>query len=82
MFIGNLLLGDIHTQCEPVVYHVTDDFPCIKDLPPGIVRLKYTISFSNIPSCPLYEFIEAVRTGKELEPLFTKKQQVDKISDQ
>lgn len=69
-----------HTQCEPQVYHVTDDFPSIPlpggHLPKGIVKLKYTISFSNIPSCPLSEFIEAVRAGKELEPLFTTSQQL------
>ncbi len=71
-----------HTQCEPQVYHVTDDFPRIPlpggRLPAGIVKLKYTISFSNIPFCPLSEFIETIRAGKELGPLFTANQQLGK----
>ena len=61
-----------HTQNEPQVYLVTDDFPRITPsifpnghFPSGIVKLIYTVSLSNIPSCGLTEFINAKKENRE-----------------
>lgn len=63
---------EYHTQNEPQVYQVTEDFPRITPsmfadghFPTGIVKMVYTISLANIPSCGLSEFIAARKEGRE-----------------
>jgi hypothetical protein len=63
---------EYHTQNEPQVYEVTGDFPRITPsmfkgdhFPTGIIKLVYTISLENMPSCGLAEFINAKKEGRE-----------------
>ena len=70
---GDLFWRNVfHTQNEPQVYAVCGEFPRITPqmfhndhFPTGIVKLVYTISLANIPSCGLTEFIRAKCEGRE-----------------
>lgn len=64
--------NEFHIQNQPQVYAVCGDFPRITPqmfhndhFPTGIIKLVYTISLANIPSCGLSEFISAIRDGRE-----------------
>ena len=61
---------------SPLVFEITDDFPRITPgqfvggkFPSGITKLVYHVSLHNRPSCPLDDFVNAIKNGTP--PVFT-----------